>query len=315
MSGPNDEMVTISRPTTALDAEMVRDFLVQHGVEARLTGVAPALLGAWFGLGPFAQRIQVPRSQAQKAIEVIGAMREYDAFVDDQTDTLVPASEVTRTLTDAAIGAGPHRAAPVTTTPPLAPRLKRIAAGIAFVVFPLAGLGHYYARNTRAAAMLFCLSILSWALATAMDEGVFLAGVIAAGVADFIGSMRAVDITNGVARQGAWSAIQAWAPLGVLGVLVFGAVIPVSLKYGAPAWYLSEEMAGVCEGLHRCDLVANRSSSCVTQLQSRFEQVEIDPEDIRQLERCARSVDADCEGMRFCAFGLDLRPRTWGLTY
>lgn len=143
----DDAFQTIHRTSDPIEAEILGDLLVQHGLDARVIGTRH---GALIGVAQhiLALRVEVPGHQVKEACEVVDAyLAEHRAEATE--------SDIVRG-TDEPAAAEPPRLRPV------------LAAGIA-PIFP--GGGHFYARRPASAfvVVLGYLGALS-TLVTAPDR-------------------------------------------------------------------------------------------------------------------------------------------------
>jgi hypothetical protein len=138
----NDDWVVLRRFDDAMEAEVIVNFLRDHGVSVGLRGNS----GATSVLNRFATvldiRVVVPEAELAHAREVLTAMTAEDATVEPapELEEEVPSGSPYR--------GGAARPRSVETRP----RSRMAAVVLAFVV-PIAG-GHFYARHNAAGIIL-----------------------------------------------------------------------------------------------------------------------------------------------------------------
>lgn len=166
--------IEIRRASSQIEADMVRDFLKEHGVPSAFNGDSGVTRQPW---QPALQdiRIVVAPRNVESAREVLEAM------VADTKEH-------------------PFRGAPPALKDDDEPKFEKprsaIAAALFAVLIPVGGAGHFYARH-GAAGTIFCCGILGGYVGVIVGGHPELALAIGIlGIADVVGSVFAVRRFN-----------------------------------------------------------------------------------------------------------------------
>jgi hypothetical protein len=178
--------VTVYRGTDPIQAQILKDLLLENGFDARLLGTRNAsLLGA--GQLIFQQRIEVPAFQAQEAEALVEAFQvggegELEGFPDPETDD------------DDTDEGDPEPAEEEPSEPRPVGKSRVLAAGIVWV---LPGASHLYARRPWTAGCLLACFVVG--MMTALNFGTEMAGaalMVGALLGDLVGGQLAVAAFN-----------------------------------------------------------------------------------------------------------------------
>lgn len=177
--------ITIRRVHDAVEAEMLVDLLAQEGISASTPGAAQSGYLGHIAAAVFEVPLQVREQDAERAREIIAALRDYDEIVPED----VVAPEVSE-------DDGPYRGGQLESSDP--PRNKRTAAAVAIIlpmVLGIFGAGHFYVRQyTRG----FILLVSAWLLIGAAIEvkGAFVAALPLVILLDVWGALAVIRRTE-----------------------------------------------------------------------------------------------------------------------
>jgi hypothetical protein len=181
------DLVTIRHVSDPVEAEMLVDLLAQEGITAVIPGKEHNAMMGGLIASALQMPLKVPEDQAERALEVISALEEYDEV--DPHDAGPNAPEAMEHE-----GGGPYRGGPARDDS-MPPRKKRvaIAAGLFLpMVFGCFGGAHFYVRSyTRG----FALMATAWFFAYFGLSGYPLAWFVPALVVivDIIGALGLID--------------------------------------------------------------------------------------------------------------------------
>lgn len=146
-------LVTIRHVSDPVEANMLVDLLDQEGITAFTPGNEHnAMMGGLLG-GALNVHIRVDERDAERALEIISALDEYDEV--DDVDAVPTARDPSATE-----GGGPYRGTPRTVD--VSDRKSSVAIAAALVlpfVCGAFGSGHFYARQYQRG---FILLTLAW---------------------------------------------------------------------------------------------------------------------------------------------------------
>ena len=179
----SDELfVTIRKVADPVEAEMLVDLLSQEGIPASTPGAGQAGYLGNIAAATFMVPLQVPERDAERAREIISALREFDEI--DPEDAPLPEMKEKD---------GPYRGGVVHEDP--APR-KKVTAIAAAIVLPMIigafGAGHFYVRRYSTG---FILLAVAWgAIVSSVVGAGWAIGVLPIVVAfDAWGATRVID--------------------------------------------------------------------------------------------------------------------------
>lgn len=179
--------VTIRQVADPVEAEMLVDLLAQEGITAHVPGKEHNAMMGGLIASALQVPLKVPEDQAERAIEIISALEEYDEV--DPHDAGPNAPEAMELE-----GNGPYRGglAQRDATPPRKKRVA-IAAGLFLpLVFGAFGGAHFYVRSYPRG---FGLMATAWLFAFLGFSGYPLAWAVPALVViiDIAGALGIID--------------------------------------------------------------------------------------------------------------------------
>jgi len=209
-----DDFVTVARYVDPILAQMAVDVLRQEGIVATAPGVGHSgVLGA-AGSMLLQISVQVRRSAALRATELIEALEEGGEVVDDDAPEELRAPKPTHPEV-AQAGDGPYRGHRGEITEPTA--LKPVV-GVCVGLFLTLGAGHFYAREKASAALLALAEVGSGLLSMMGHSSTPMLLLPTVVLVDVFGAPGAVkrqnagqprSTTEQLWRTGAWVAVGA----------------------------------------------------------------------------------------------------------